>query len=44
LGLLYWASLLPPHVLIFRGMLRAIAARGARQAARGSGSCAAYFS
>ena len=31
LGLLYWVSLLPAHALIFRGMLRAIAARGARQ-------------
>ncbi len=29
LGLLYWVSMLPPHAFIFRGMLRAIAARGA---------------
>jgi hypothetical protein len=29
LGLLYWVSLLPAHAFIFRGMLRAIAARGA---------------
>ena len=31
LGLLYWVSMLPAHALIFRGMLRAIAARGAYQ-------------
>jgi hypothetical protein len=37
LGLLYWIVMLPAHALIFRGMLRAIAARGARQAPR-SGS------
>jgi hypothetical protein len=36
LGLLYWALMLPAHALIFRGMLRAIAARGGRQA---PGSC-----
>ncbi len=29
LGLLYWVSLLPAHAFIFRGMLRAIATRGA---------------
>jgi hypothetical protein len=34
LGLLYWVSMLPPHAFIFRGMLRAIAARGAGQAPR----------
>jgi uncharacterized protein YbjT (DUF2867 family) len=32
LGLLYWVSMLPAHVFIFRGMLRAIAVRGAYQA------------
>ncbi len=31
LGLVYWVSMLPAHALIFRGMLRAIAARGAYQ-------------
>jgi uncharacterized protein YbjT (DUF2867 family) len=31
LGLLYWVSMLPAHALIFRGMLRATAARGAGQ-------------
>jgi hypothetical protein len=31
LGLLYWVSMLPAHVFIFRGMLRAIAVRGAYQ-------------
>ncbi len=31
LGLLYWVSMLPAHAFIFRGMLRAIAARGGRQ-------------
>jgi uncharacterized protein YbjT (DUF2867 family) len=34
LGLLYWASMLPAHAFIFRGMLRAIAARGAGQTPR----------
>ncbi len=29
LGLLYWIAMLPAHAVIFRGMLRAIAARGA---------------
>ncbi len=29
LGLFYWVSMLPAHAFIFRGMLRAIAARGA---------------
>ncbi len=29
LGLLYWMSVLPAHALVFRGMLRAIVARGA---------------
>jgi hypothetical protein len=31
LGLLYWVVMLPAHAFIFRGMLRAIAARGAGQ-------------
>ena len=31
LGLIYWALMLPAHAFIFRGMLRAIAARGAYQ-------------
>ncbi len=34
LGLLYWVSMLPAHAFIFRGMLRAIAARGAEQTPR----------
>ncbi len=34
LGLLYWVSMLPAHAFIFRGMLRAMAARGADQAPR----------
>jgi uncharacterized protein YbjT (DUF2867 family) len=32
LGVLYWVLLLPAHAMIFCGMVRAIAARGARQA------------
>jgi uncharacterized protein YbjT (DUF2867 family) len=31
LGLIYWALMLPAHAFIFRGMLRAIALRGAYQ-------------
>lgn len=38
LGLLYWYSLLPIHILIFSGMLRAIARRAAAEA-RADGSC-----
>jgi uncharacterized protein YbjT (DUF2867 family) len=34
LGLIYWVSMLPAHAFIFRGMLRAIAARGAEQTPR----------
>jgi uncharacterized protein YbjT (DUF2867 family) len=34
LGLIYWVSMLPAHAFIFRGMLRAIAARGADQTPR----------
>jgi len=34
LGLLYWVSMLPAHAVIFRGMLRTVAARGAGQTPR----------
>jgi uncharacterized protein YbjT (DUF2867 family) len=32
LGLLYWLSVLPAHAVVFRGMLRGVAARGAMPA------------
>lgn len=34
-GLLYWVVLLPAHAVIFSGMVRAIAERGAREAPLG---------
>jgi hypothetical protein len=51
LGVFYWVALLPAHAVIFSGLMRAIAARGARDTAgsdstppsgrelRGTGGC-----
>ncbi len=38
LGLVYWASMLPAHGVIFRGMLRQVVARGTRGACPTSGT------